>query len=208
MRTGDRNSSFFHASILVRRRRNQILTLLEDGVWFHERKQIEELLIKNFQELFSSENHDVCVDLGELVTRCISQKENSELIRIPSTEEVKQSIWDLHPLKSPGPYGFLGIFYRTYWSIVRSQTIEFVQECFCQQQMPKTLNTTFLVLIPKVKKLIYFNHYRPISLCNFTYKIVFHILSNRLSPLLQKFVSPNQGAFTKGRWIAKHTVLA
>lgn len=74
--------------------------------------------------------------------------------------------------------------------------------------MPRTLNATFFILIPKVKKLISFNHYRPISLCNFTYKIVSRILSNRLSPPLCKFVSPNQGVFIKGHWIAKHTILA
>lgn len=130
------------------------------------------------------------------------------MIRIPSIEEVKQAVWELHPLKSPGPNGFPGIFCKTYWSTVGPQSVKFVQECFRKQQMPKTLNVTFLVLIPKVKKPISFNHYRPISLCNFTYKIVSCILSNRLSPLLCKLVSPNQGAFIKGRWIAEHTILA
>lgn len=46
------------------------------------------------------------------------------------------------------------------------------------------------------------------SLCNHTNKILSLILSFRLSPLLDKFISPYQGAFAKGRWIAKHTILA
>lgn len=59
LKMGDRNSRFFHASILVSRRRNRVLALFKDGVWFYERKQIEELLIRNFQNLFSPENHEV-----------------------------------------------------------------------------------------------------------------------------------------------------
>lgn len=42
------------------------------------------------------------------------QEENSKLIRIPSAKEVKDVVWSLHPLKSPGPYGFSGIFFRIY----------------------------------------------------------------------------------------------
>ena len=52
------------------------------------------------------------------------------------------------------------------------------------------------------------NHFRPISLINFNYKIISKILSNRLKPLLHKIVSPTQFAFLKGRSIHNNTILA
>lgn len=126
-----------------------------------------------------------------------------KILKIPSIEEVKQAVWDLHPLKSFRSNGFPRIFYKTYWNIVGLQTTEFVKECLKKQRMPSSMNETFLVLILKVKQPFTVNHYRPISLCNFTYKIISRTLSNRLSPLVNKFISPNQGAFIRGCWIAK-----
>ncbi|KAH7533562.1 hypothetical protein FEM48_Zijuj04G0144400 [Ziziphus jujuba var. spinosa] len=64
-----------------------------------------------------------------------------------------------------------------------------------------------LVLIPKTKNASNLNQFRPISLCNFCYKIVTKILTARLRPLMSKIISPHQGAFLEGRWIAKNTVV-
>jgi hypothetical protein len=52
------------------------------------------------------------------------------------------------------------------------------------------------------------NHYRPISLTNFNYKIISKILSSRLKLVLHKIISPTQSAFLKGRSIHDNTILA
>lgn len=70
------------------------------------------------------------------------------------------------------------------------------------------MNQTLLVLIPKTKSALSFNHFRLISLCNFCYKVVSQILANRLQKFLHRIVSPNQGAFVEGRLIAENTIVA
>lgn len=128
--------------------------------------------------------------------------------QIPSDEEIKDSIWNIHPLKSPGLDGFHSIFYQKYWDSVKDRLINFVKKCFKCGRIQGAVNKTFLVLIPKRDKACIFNHFGPISLYNFAYKVVAKILASRLNGVLGKLISPNQGAFVRGRWIMNNTVIA
>ena len=54
----------------------------------------------------------------------------------------------------------------------------------------------------------YNEHYRSISLCNFTYKIVSKLLTSRIGVFLDRLISHYQGAFVQGRWIAENSIIA
>ena len=84
----------------------------------------------------------------------------------------------------------------------------FVQECFRTTCISQSINESMVVLIPRVKHATNFNHNHSISLYNFTYKTVAKILTMRMSKLMEHIISPNQGAFVQGQWIAKNTVVA
>ncbi|XP_070055164.1 uncharacterized protein [Nicotiana tomentosiformis] len=61
---------------------------------------------------------------------------------------------------------------------------------------------------PDVESPTNFSELRPISLSNFTSKIIFKILSRRLNLVLDKLISDNQSGFVKGRLITKNILLA
>ena len=67
-------------------------------------------------------------------------------------------------------------------------------------------NSTFLALITKESKPSTFNRFRPISLCNASYKIISKLLANMLKLLLRKLISPLQGGFVKGRHILDNVI--
>ena len=69
----------------------------------------------------------------------------------------------------------------------------------------KPLNQTFITLIPKIPFLEEVSHFRPISLCNVVYKVIFKVLVNRLKPLMD---SPYQNAFIKWRNIYDNILIS
>ena len=87
--------------------------------------------------------------------------------------EIFSAISDLGLNKAPGPDGMIGLFFKSYWPIVKSNVIASVQSFFRRGFMLKAFNHTNIALIPKVENPSSVNHFRPISLISFNYKILF-----------------------------------
>lgn len=146
--------------------------------------------------------------MEELDLKVISNQENANLLRIPFAEEIKECINKLYPLKSLRLDGFPGIFYQNYWRIMGLRVTRFIQECFQLKHILYGINRTFIVLVPKAKFLRNFNQFRPISLCNFVYKVISKIITERIKRSIGKIISSNQGDFLEGRWIVKNIVIS
>ncbi|XP_060968531.1 uncharacterized protein LOC133035965 [Cannabis sativa] len=69
-------------------------------------------------------------------------------------------------------------------------------------KVDENANTRYLIHNPEK-----IEQFRPISLCNFLYKVVAKIIANRLRPIMNDLVSPLQSAFIPGRWIAESSIL-
>jgi hypothetical protein len=116
-------------------------------------------------------------ELDELFTPVITVEDNTMLCAIPEEKEIYYAITHLGLTKAPGPDGMTGLFYTTYWHIVRSDVILFIQSFFRGGFMLQEINHTNLALIPKTDNPSRANQFRPISLANFNYKIISKILS-------------------------------
>ena len=73
-----------------------------------------------------------------------------------------------------------------------------VKNIFYGGNLDHQMNKTNLVLIPKISSPENWTQFRPISLCNFTYKLITKVIANRLKPIMAKVISPMQSSFVKG----------
>ena len=86
--------------------------------------------------------------------------------------------------------------------------MSFFREFYEHGKFVKSLNTTFLVLIPKKAGTEDLRDFRPISLLGSLYKWLAKVLANRLKKVVGKVVSKAQGAFVEGKQILDAVLIA
>ena len=112
--------------------------------------------------------------------------------------EVKEALDQIAPLTAPGSDGMSLIFYKSFWHIVGEDVIDVVLRALNSGIVPKSINTTFITLIPKIKNPKIVSNFRPISLCNVIYKLIAKVVANRLKMFLANSVPDSQSAFLFG----------
>ncbi|RVW34045.1 putative mitochondrial protein [Vitis vinifera] len=80
---------------------------------------------------------------------------------------------------------------------LEEEILELFKELYDQKSFAKSLNATFLVIIPKKGGAEDLGEFRPISLLGGLYKLMAKVLANRLKLVLDKVVSVDQNAFRK-----------
>ncbi|XP_050145591.1 uncharacterized protein LOC126621231 [Malus sylvestris] len=209
LQEGDANTKFFHQSTLQRRRRNKVVTLKNDNEeWVDNPDQVRRLFDEHFMALFSSSGHRDWGGILDCVIPKVSEEMNATLSAPVSADEIKQAALNMGGLKAPGPDGFQGIFYRSQWDIITADVNKMIEDLMAGSLQPLRINATHLALIPKVPNPESVSHFRPISLCNFSYKILSKVLANRLKRFLQDLISPTQNAFVEGRQIQDNIGIA
>ena len=119
----------------------------------------------------------------------VTEEINASLAMEYKLEEVVAAIKEMAPLKASGPDGMPPLFYQSYWPDVGKEVTQAVLSCLNSGSILRSINHTFISLIPKVKNPERVTEFRPISLCNVIYKIVSKVIANRLKPWLNSLIS-------------------
>jgi len=100
--------------------------------------------------------------------------------------------------KAPGLDGFIGVFYKRCWPIIKADLVEAVMSFYNHRTVRLNLiNEANIVLLPKTQDAAALTDYKPISMINIVVTIITKILANRLAPHMNSLVSHAQNAFTK-----------
>lgn len=100
------------------------------------------------------------------------------------------------------------IFFQKYWKNVGPPTTTLINNFFNFNVLHHRVNETKIILIPKNNSPYLINHFRPISLCNVTYKIISNILVNRIRHFIDNIISLFQNTFIPKRQISDNISLA
>lgn len=79
--------------------------------------------------------------------------------------------------------------------MIKADLCAFVQDLFQGAYIPKKISSTTLMLLPKVEHARNMSDFRPISLGNFSGKIISKILAPRLARILPSLVDKKQADF-------------
>jgi hypothetical protein len=207
LKEGDKNSKFFHRIANSNRNRNTIGQLSIDGEVSTQQAAIKEHIVQFYEQLYTEGELQRPL-LDGLEFTGLAGEDLEGLDRPFSEEEVFNVVKNFIGDKSPGPDGYSMAFYQACWSIVGSEVMEVCNEFYDQGIFEKSLNATFICLIPKKPGAVELKDFRPISLVGSVYKIMAKVLANRLSLVLAKIISSPQNAFVKERQILDSVLIA
>jgi hypothetical protein len=184
LREGDRNTKYFHRSASWRKKTNKIHKLKRpDGSWTCDSAEMEGLATDFFQSLYT---HDETVNpniITDLISPCINDKMNNNLCAPFSDKDTSDALFQIGPLKAPGPDGFPTRFLQRNWDLLKVEVTLAVQKFFSDGVMPDGVNDTTIGLIPNKNDPAELKDFRPISLCKVIFKVVLKCQFNRLRPL-------------------------
>jgi hypothetical protein len=144
---GDKNSRYFHFSILKRRRRNRIVSINNSqGQTTLDPEEIAQCFVNYFRNIFSSTANSSMQNMQALHTGSIQDEFTNS---VPDKEEIWGILKGIKNDASPGPDGLNAAFYKAAWNWIGDDITRLVQNFYCNAYLPHQLNETSIALIPK-----------------------------------------------------------
>ena len=141
-------TQFFHKMANSHRRCNYMENLEVDGVVYEEIQDIRNQVV-HFYELLYQENEGWRPKFDELPLDSIREVDRVLLERKFEKEEILHVIQKANGDKAPGPDGFTMAFFQQCWRVVEADVLAVFDEFHEFFSFEKSLNATFLALIPK-----------------------------------------------------------
>jgi hypothetical protein len=112
LREGDRNTKFFHQKAVWRARRNKITKLRDsDGVTQTVPTEMQRMAVSYFKSLYTRNPSLDSTPITSLIPEQISEEMNESLCKDFTDEEISDALFQIGPIKAPGPDGFPARFY-------------------------------------------------------------------------------------------------
>jgi hypothetical protein len=207
LKEGDKCTKFFHLMANSNKRYNTIDSFNINGVLSSNPEAIREHAACYFESMFA-ESMSWRPKLDDLEFESLSEGETASLEAPFLEKEVKDAIFGMDGNKAPSPDGFSLAFFQACWEVLKNDIMAVFSDFHAHGKFEKSLNSTFISLIPKVSGAAELKDFCPISLVSGIYKIILKILANRLRLVMSRIISTPQNAFVKGRQILDSVLIA
>ncbi|KAI0496405.1 hypothetical protein KFK09_022721 [Dendrobium nobile] len=207
MDEGDCNLSFLHTFANARRNFNWISHIkTKEGVISED----VDLIQNTFSDFFKLkwQQRKCSLEGWPSSSNVISNVDQTML----DAEFTKEDLWMVVKSSaksiSPGLDGITFSFFKDFWETVKEDVWLVVNHFLISGEMDQAWKETLIILIPKIKRPLEPSHFRPISFCMTIYKIIAKMLLNRLERVIPKIITVDQVAFTRGRSLSDHVLIA
>lgn len=110
------------------------------------------------------------------------------LIQLQSFEEIEQTVMSLNPWKAPGPDRMHAAFYQKFWPVIKNDVFHHILDFLAGTKNISPFNSALIYLLPKKNNRHRPEDFRPISLCNISYKILAKLIASRIKQVLPKVI--------------------
>jgi hypothetical protein len=124
----------------------------DDGSVIKDVDKIKEMTEVFFKSLYSRDETVEPDGILKLIQRKIDANTNDILCKDFTDEEISNALFQIGPMKAPGPDGYPARFFQRNWALIKDEVIAAVKEFFQTGVMPDGTNDTTIVLIPKSKR--------------------------------------------------------
>lgn len=208
LQLGDRNTAFFHKSLLHRQVRNMIHSLQDaEGNVVHDQQEIGKMASTYFEDLLTALHPKINAEVHSIYPNTITEESKAAALMAITDDDIKAALFSISDSKAPGPDGYNALFYKKSWDIIKVDFIAAIRYFFSNNTLPRCVNATRVALVLKQELPTCLNDFRPISCCNVLYKCISKLLAIRLKVALSDVISPSQSAFIPGRNISDAILL-
>ena len=161
-----------------------------------------------YKELYKDDNiksEDINEYLNDMnIENRLNEKDKLFFENEITKEEVLNAVKQLKNNKSPALDGLTPEFYKHFWHELEPFFMDMIVEVYETGQLTESQKTAVLSLIFKKGERDNLAHYRPLSLTNYDYKIIAHVIANRIQKVIHKLVNKDQSAYVKNRFIGNN----
>ncbi|XP_027151938.1 uncharacterized protein LOC113751992 [Coffea eugenioides] len=137
LRSGDRNSRYFHAVVRQRRAQGLIHRIKKsNGDWVDTDAEIASEAITYFSNLFAGPL-EAASDMLHLIPPLITTEDNCMFEAAPNIEEVHQVVRAMDGDSAADPDGFTGKFYTFAWEVIAQDVYNASGWCLAKDYLPQ-----------------------------------------------------------------------
>lgn len=98
----------------------------ENGDWCNEDGEMQDMAAQYFKQVFQKDDTICPSEITDLFDPKITDEINAELCKPYSAEEIGDALFQIGPLKAPGPDGLPARFFQRNWPLLKDDVIRAV----------------------------------------------------------------------------------